>query len=654
MVKRLVALLALASCPQPGANSYFAHPRPYTESHPTARPAAAPRLAPSEALLADCRKAIASSRTLAASILALKGVHAVDNTVEPYAEIERQLDTAGDWADVVAAAHPDPAMRDAAGKCSAELDAEWSELWLDHRIYDALRSVDTSLADAETKRFVASVVRDMKRAGVELEDKGRARMQEIDAQLVRLARDFDKNLADDVRTIEVKDVAKLAGLPPDWVVAHPPDASGTIHVTTDYRDYVPVLTFADDDDLRKQLYIAFRSRGEAKNEQVIHEVLALRAEKALLLGYPSWADYASDGNMLRGGKAELEFLDRIQRIAAPRAKKDYAELLAQLKTKEPKATEVGEWQRAYLENQLRRDKYGVDPDEIRKYVAFDQALAAVIAAATSSFDVELAPVTDPKVWAADVKAYDVSRKGEKLGRIFLDLGPRAHKTALGAHAVAPGVKGEHLAEVAIVMNLRDHLDLSELAALFHEVGKAMHGVLGGRRPFARQSGLPSERDFVDAPAQAFEELAWSPDVLDKLGMSKELIDKVRRAERFGKGTWVTQQLLYAAVALRFHMDDPSKLDATGVFKQLQKKYTPFPSVDGTRPEASFEHLISYSSLYYTYLWTFVVSRDLLSAGKPLTTLVEAGGTKDAGDALKEFLGRGTGTKAFEKYLGEMP
>jgi thimet oligopeptidase len=662
MVKALAVSLLLAGCPQAGQGSYFAHPRPYgaPASSPTPRPAAQTALAPPEVLLADCRAAIANSKTTLASILAFKGVRAVDNTVEPYNDIERQLDAAGDWAELVAVAHYDGHMRDVARTCSSELAAAWSELWLDHRIYDALKSVDVSLADAETKRFVATVVRDMKRSGVELEDKGRARMKEIDAQLGMLAREFAKNLADDVRTVEVKDVSRLAGLPADWVAAHKPDAGGTIKITTDYGDYIPVLTYADDDSLRKDLYIAFRSRGDAKNEPLLHDLFALRAEKALLLGYPSWADYASDDNMLRTAKAEQDFIDRIQRIVAPRAKKDYAELLAQLKTHDPKATEVTEWQKAWLENQLRQSKYAVDAAEVRKYLAFDKVFGGLVLFAETTYDLQLAQTTDPRTWGADVKVFDVSHKGDKLGRVFFDLHPRAHKLAVGEQAIASGAKGTQLPEVAIVMNLpTGQLEHKDVVALFHETGKAVNALLGGHHHFARQSGLPSERDFVDAPAQAFEDAAWSYDVLGKLAKNdagepipRALVDSLRRAERFGKGMWVTTQLVYAAAALRMHVDDPSKLDPAALWKQLQKKYSPIAFVDGTKPYASFEHLLGYSSQYYAYLWSFVVSRDLLSAGKPLTSLYEAGGTKDAAELVKDFLGRATGTRAFEKYLGE--
>jgi thimet oligopeptidase len=644
MVKRLLLLASLASCPQPGQGSYFAHP--YVNGVATApTPKAPPPPKPTSdgTLLGDCRKAIASAKKLEASILAFAGVRAVDNTVEPYNEIERQLLDAGARVRVVSAAYSDKHMREAARTCTDELAKEWHELWLDHRIYDAVKSVDTTAADAETKRFVASVLRDMKRTGVELDDNGRARVREIDAQIGRLAADFSRNL--EVRTVVVTDPARLAGLPDDFLATHKADAQGTITLTT--NDYYTVMKYADDDSLRKELYVAYFSRGD-KNDQVIHDLLALRSEKALLLGFTSAADLETDANMLRGGKAALEFVDRIQRIAAPRAKKDYGELLAQLKKKDPKATEVGEWQKAYLENQIQHDKYGLDPVELRKYFAHDKTIVGMLEIAQASFDVEFTPASE-QAWAKDVKVYDVARKGQKLGRLFLDTHERAGKVGFEAVAMSVPPKGGALADVALLMNLPADLGHEQVVLLFREMGKAMHVLLGSRHHFARQSD--AEPDVAIAAAQVFAENAYTDDGLGKLGVPKDVADKLRRAERFGKGTWVTNQLLYAAVALRFYSDDPSKVDPMAVWKQQQKKYVLFPFVDGTKPYDQFEHLATYPS-YVSFLWNFVFTRDLASANKPLSQLLEAGSSKDAADFMKDYLGRATGTKAFEKYLGE--
>lgn len=686
-MNKLVFLVAIAvSCKQAGKGSYFAKPGSFDHTSPTPYVPPKNTKVPIEVdWLKQCKRPLDDAKENVAAILAVSGARNVENTLEPLNQVWRHLSNSGNWAHLHAEVHPDPKLREAGRTCEQEVRSFASALMLDTRIYTAIKSVDTNLADAVTKRFVTTTLREFRRAGVELDDKGRERIKQIDDEITKLGQQFSKNIAEDVRSIEITDPMKLAGMPPDWITAHlsgrRADDKGVIKISTQYPDYFPFITYADDDELKKKLFIAFRSRGDAKNEQVLQQVLTLRAEKALLLGFKDWAEYESDDKMLRGGKAAQDFIDRVQKLAAKRVKKDYAELLAQLKTKNPAAKEVGEWQRAYLENQVKRTKYAVDASEVRKYFELDKTIAGVLDIASKIYDVQFTPVDkDPRVWHPTIRVFDVMRKNDKLGRIFLDLHPRAGKIAYAvALPMVDGVKGFQLPEIVLVANLPDPkkqtpalLEHSDVVTLFHEFGRLMHMVLGGNVHWVRQSGQATEHDFVEAPPQVFEEYAWNHDVLARFAkhvetgatIPKDLVDKMRRADRFGKGAWASQQLLYAALALRLHQESPGKLDQLGLLKQLTKKYSPFAYVDGTRFHASFEHLIAYSSMYYAYLWSRVIARDLLTPldKKGLMTtdvtyayrdkVLAAGGTKDAAELVKDFLGRAYNFKAFEKYLSE--
>jgi len=683
MTKILLIVAVLASCKQAGKGSYFAKPGAVGPSRPTPyvpEPAEA-QVAPEVAWLAQCKSPIDQAKKSVDAIIAIPGVRTVDNTLEPFNEVSRHLNNAGNWAHLHSEVNPDAKIREAARTCEQAVQTFVSDLLLDLRIYTAIKSVDISLADANTKRFVATTLRDYRRAGVELDDAGRNRIKQIDNEVTTLGQQFMKNIADDVRTIAVSDPAKLAGLPQDWVAAHKPDGKGVIKISTEYPDYIPFITYADDDELKKQLYIAFRSRGDAKNEPIMQQVLTLRAEKALLLGYKDWADYQSDDKMLKGGKAAGDFIERVRGLASARAKKDYAELLAQLRTKVPAAKEVTEWQKAYVENQVKLTKYAVDSTEVRKYFEFEKTLAGLLDITASIYDIQYVPVAkDQRIWHPDVKVFDVMRKGEKLGRIFLDMHPRAGKYSHAAEfPIVDGIKGKQLPEAALICNFPDPkkanpalMEHGEVVTMFHELGHLMHHVLGGQVHWARQSGVATESDFVEAPSQMFEEWAWNHDVLSRFAkhyqtgepISKDLVDKMRKADRFGKGAWAAQQLLYSALSLRFHQESPSKLNQLDMLKQLQKKYVPFGFVDGTKFHTSFGHLIGYSSMYYTYLWSRVIARDLLTpfSKKGLMAtdvtfeyrdkILAAGGTKDAADLVKDFLGRTYNFRAFEKYLSE--
>jgi thimet oligopeptidase len=675
--------VAAAACKQPGKGSFFAQTGPDGARQvqpPPPPPPPAPQPAAEDTFLAQCRAPLAMAKEGIATILAVPGVRNVENTLLVFNDVSRHLNNVGEWAHLHAEVHPSGKIREAARTCEQDVQQLASSLLLDHRIYTAIKSVDVSLADATTKRFVAMTLRDYRRAGVELDDAGRARIKQIDDEITRLGQQFTQHVNEDTRRIEVRDPARLAGLPADWVAAHKPDASGTIRISTDYPDYYPFMTYADDDELKKQLHVAFRSRGDARNEAVLQQVLTLRAEKALLLGHKDWADYESDDKMLRGGKAAQDFIDRVHKLVAKRAKRDYDELLAHARKTNKAQSEVAEWQRAYLENQIKREKYAVDSNVTRTYFEYDKVLAGLLELTASIYDLEYVPVAkDARTWHPDVKVFDVVRAGDKIGRIFLDMHPRAGKFKHAAmFPMVDGVKGVQLPEAALVCNFPDPrrglalMDHGDVVVMFHEFGHLMHHVLGGNALWVRQSGVATERDFVEAPSQMFEEWAWSHDVLARFArhhetgdaIPKELVDKMKRADRFGKGAWAAQQLLYTALSLRLHQDSPSKLDQLALLRQLQKKYSPFAHVEGTRLHTSFGHLISYSSMYYTYLWSRVIARDLLTPfDKPglLATditlayrdkVLAAGGTKDAVEIVRDFLGRPYSFKAFEKYLSE--
>jgi thimet oligopeptidase len=338
----------------------------------------------------------------------------------------------------------------------------------------------------------------------------------------------------------------------------------------------------------------------------------------------------------------------------------------------------------YIENQLKKEKYTVDSTEVRKYFPYEQTLKGLLDITSTLYNITYVKVDkDPRTWASDVEVYDVMQNGTKIGRVFLDMHPREGKFKhAAAYQLVDGVKGVQLPEGVLVCNFADPattkpalMEHGDVVTMFHEFGHLMHHIFGGQQHWIRQSGIATEWDFAEAPSQMFEEWAWNYDVLARFAkhaetgavIPKELVEKMRKADRFGKGMWATQQLFYAALSLKFHQETPSKLTPAAqleLVKQLQKKYTPFGYVEGTKFHASFAHLVGYSSMYYTYMWSLVIAKDLQSSfdkkGMLATEVSYAyrdkilapGGTKDAADLVKDFLGRPYNFRAFEKYLSE--
>jgi thimet oligopeptidase len=618
--------------------------------------------------------------------------HTIHETLVRYNELLTAASASNALAGLMSEVHPDEAIRDAARECEQEVARFYSDLALDREMYDALAAVDVSGADPETRRFVAHTLRDYRRAGVDQPPEIRARLKQIDEELTKLGQSFSKVISEDVRTIEITSPARLAGLPADYIAGHPADAGGKIRITTDYPDYNPFMTYATDDELRRQLYVAFRSRGDRHNEATLRDILKLRAEKATLLGFANWADYITADKMIGSGDRAAAFIDKVWKLAAPRAEQDYQELLRQLQAIMPagpagtKPTEVADWQKTWLENLVKKERYEVDASEVRKYFPYDRVLAGLLEITAEIFDLAYVPVTDAERWHPSVLVYDVVRGTTRLGRIYLDMHPRDGKYKHAAQfPLKDGVRGVQLPEGVLVCNfpfpepkagerpasagLMEHDDV---VTMFHEFGHLMHHVLGGHQTWISQSGVSTEWDFVEAPSQMFEEWAWRHDTLARFArhhetgevIPKSLVDKMRRADKFGLGTATVQQIFYAAISLGFHRTDPDALDQLAEVQRLQQRYTPFAYVPGTRFHTSFGHLVGYSAMYYTYQWSLVIAKDLLtpfeSSGLMATDVTYAyrdkvlapGGSRDAADLVHNFLGRAYDFRAYEQFLLE--
>jgi thimet oligopeptidase len=627
-----------------------------------------------EGFRTGCLEGLRRAQALRAEVLAAP--RTVSGALVLYNQLLTAASASNTQAGLMSEAHPDEVIRDVARECEQEVARFYSELWLDRDVYEALAAVDVSAADADTRRFVAHTLRDYRRAGVDRPAEVRARLAQIDEELTRLVQQFSKNISEDGRSIEA-DPARLGGLPADFLATHPPGERGLVTITTDAPDYNPFMIYAADDELRRELYVKFRSRGDQHNEGVLREILKLRAEKASLLGFGDWADYITADKMIGSGARAGEFIERVWQLARPRAERDYQELLRKLQEVQPGATAVADWQKGWLEYLVKKEVYEVDAGEARCYFAYELVLAGLLEITAEIFDLRYVPVVDAPRWHDSVLVYDVVRWDTKLGRVYLDMHPREgkHKHA-SQFPLKDGVRGAQLPEGVLVCNFSDPadgpalLEHEDVVTMFHEFGHLMHHVLGGHQRWIAQSGVATEWDFVEAPSQMLEEWAWSYDTLARFArhhetgevIPQELVEKMRRANRFGVGTATVQQIFYASISLGFHRADPHQLDQLAEVQRLQKRYTPFAYVPGTRFHASFDHLVSYSAMYYTYQWSLVIAKDLLTPfevsglmAKDVTfayrdKVLVPGGSRDAIELVRDFLGRDYDFAAYERFL----
>jgi thimet oligopeptidase len=647
---------------------------------PTAPPGAALALAGTpEAFVAGCRADLARARAEAARLRDLPAPRPLLPALEAFDAAFSALAEAASRASLARNVHPDPALREAAEGCEQEAAALSTRLSLDRTLYEALRELEPSAAGADpaTRFFLEKSLRDFRRAGVDRDDATRARIQSLQEELVAIGQEFGRTIKDDVRRLAV-DPARLRGLPADWLRARPPGPDGKVTVTTDTTDYVPVLTYAADADLRAELWRLYRLRGHPRNREVLSRLLARRAELAGLLGHPTWAAYVTEDKMIGGEAQAAEFIERIAGLSEARMRREYQQLLERKREEAPGADHVDPWDAAFLQERIKAERHGFDSQSVRPYFEYGRVRDGVLEVTGALFGLEYRRLADAPTWHPEVEAYDVLEGGAPLGRIYLDMHPREGKYKHFAQfTLASGKAGERLPEGVLVCNFPRPaagapalLEHSDVRTFFHEFGHLLHHVLGGHVRWAGQSGVATEWDFVEAPSQMLEEWTWDPEVLARFALRVDsgspippvLVRRMKAADEQGKGLMVRQQMFYAAVSLELHRRPPAGLDATRLAAELMERYTPFRHVEGTHFEESFGHLDGYSAIYYTYMWSLVIAKDLAAefaraglmdratALRYRRAILEAGGSQPAARLVEGFLGRPSSFEAYRAWL----
>jgi thimet oligopeptidase len=239
---------------------------------------------------------LAAAQRAIDEMVGVKGKRTVKNTLVPYDEAIRQLNAANYFSQLMQQVHPETTFRDHATAMTTKVSSAQTGLSLNQAVYKALAALDLSQADAATRYYVQRQMLEFRQAGVDKDDATRKRLKELNDKLTEDLSMFDRNISDGKISVEVTNVAELDGLPQDYIDKHKPDANGIIHITTDYPDLFPGLTYARSDDLRRRLYFAYATRGYPKNRDVLLDMMQKRYEIATLLGYSSWADYSAADN----------------------------------------------------------------------------------------------------------------------------------------------------------------------------------------------------------------------------------------------------------------------------------------------------------------------------------------------------------------------
>jgi len=464
------------------------------------------------------------------------------------------------------------------------------------------------------------------------------------------------------------------------VKAHPAGEGGKVRITTDYPDYIPFLSYAKSGEARQALMRASHTRAVPVNLEILDRMLARRHELARILGYRTYAEYATEDKMIENAASAREFIERAYAASTEASAAEVKRLLAQkVRDGLPAETELYAHELTYLTERVKDEDLAFDARAVRPYFEYGRVKEAILELCSELFGLAFTKVDDP-LWHPAVETHDVTVDGARAGRISLDMFPREGKFNHAAcFTYRPGVGGKQLPHYVLVCNFPDPsaqagpalMEHGEVVTFFHEFGHLVHSIVRGTVPWVRLNQV--EWDFVEAPSQFLEEWIFDYDVLRRFAkhvetaepITKELVERLRAARDFGRGVFVQRQLFLSAISLEYHDRDPQGLDTTALLFELAARYSPSTVDPESRFQASFGHLEGYTALYYTYLYSKVFALDLRSAfTNGLMDLVQAkryrdlvlapGGTKPAAMLVKDFLGRPFSFDAFRDWLAPRP
>ena len=610
----------------------------------------------------------------------------LESTWRPYDDAIAALSQAGSECGLLDSVHPSKPVRDKAQQLAQRVAEVATALSLNQAVYQALAAVDRNDADDATRHYMERTLLQYRLAGVDKDDATRAKLRELQDKATLLSLTIGRNVQEGANKVEITDLSELEGLPEDFRRNHPADESGKVVLTTDYPDYLPVMTFAASDALRHRMFLAYNTRAFPVNRELFLDLFRTRHAIANLLGFATWADLATADQMIGSGANMKKFLDRLERSTRAGAQREYGIILDFVRSQRPGLEAIDAASRGYWLEQYRRQAFAFDSQAVRPYFPYAQVEAGVLATASRLFKVEFRPAGDAEVWHPSVSAWDVFDGDRQVGRFYLDMHPREGKDKwFSAAPLVPGISGRQIPEAALICNFPggdDNADdpglmqHSDVVTYFHEFGHLMHAILGGQQEWAGISGIATEGDFVEVPSQMLEEFFRDAKLLQSFGrhyqtgepIPTDLVATMNQAGAFGRADWVRTQLFYTNYALDVHDRDPdaadAPLDLDALLRADYERFLPYRWIDGNRMYASFTHLCGYSSNYYTYLYDKVIAIDFFNQFDRLALLddpatmryrkavLDRGGSAPGRALVQGFLGRDESMEAFEEWIGE--
>ena len=578
---------------------------------------------------------------------------------------------------------------------SPKLSAAYDEITLNPKLFrrvETLYNKRNSLGlDAKQMRLLERSYEAMVRNGAKLNPQQKQQLTQINQQLASAFSEFNSRLLADEGTITAANAAEMKGVQQDVKDAALAAAKekglppGTYGIRNTRSAVEPILTFADNRDLRKRVWTAFVNRGDnagkTDNNAIISQILKLRADRARLLGYPTHAHWRMQDTMAKSPERAMDLMMRVWPAAVARVNEEVADQLAI--ARKDGITQIEPWDFRYYQEKVRKAKYDLSEDEIKPYFELSNLVNGMFWSAGQLYGLQFKENTGQvPVFHPDVRTFEVSRNGKVTGLFYLDTYAREGKRS-GAWMNTYRSRARLLGDDIVLASNNNNftkpaagqpvlISLDDASTLFHEFGHAIHYLLA-------DVNYPSfggaQRDFVEYPSQVNENWLLTRPVLERFAkhyktgqpMPTALVDKIKRADTFNQGFATVEYLSSALVDMKLHLN-PNGVTDPDAFERVTLAELGMPREIVMRHRLpQFGHLFSsdaYSAGYYSYLWSETMDADTWAAfeetGNPFdkatadrfrTTLLETGNETDRAEAYRQFRGRDPDVNALLKRRG---
>ncbi len=604
-----------------------------------------------------------------------------ENTIEAMAYSGEKLDVVSNIFFNLNSAETNDEIQKIAQEVSPLLTEFSSKISQNTQLFERIKKVfeekEKYSLNEEQQMLLNETYKGFVRSGALLNDEDKKKLEQLNMDLSIKSLKFGQNVLASTNAYfkHITDKSLLAGIPEAILSQYEEEAKernleGYV-ITLQYPSYLPAMMYANNRELRKELALANGKKsfdgGELDNQNLIKEIIALRQEKAKLLGYKNFADFVLEERMAKSPLKVQEFLNELLNKATPYAQKEINELKALAKA--DGIEEMQSWDHAYYAEKLRKEKFDLNDEELKPFFQLEKVEEAVFGLAEKLFGLTVSERTDIPKYHPEVKTYEVLENGEYKALLYTDYHPRKGKRAgawMTSYKNQFKKNGENSRpHISVVCNFSKPtkdtpslLTFQEVTTLFHEFGHALHGILADTQ-YPGLSGTSVKWDFVELPSQFLENYCYEPEFLKTFAkhyqtgevLPDEKIEKIAESKNFMEGYQTLRQLGFGLLDMAYH----TKSEKVSDVKTFEVAETQATNLYPSNPEAavspSFSHIFQggYSAGYYSYKWAEVLDADAFQYFKEngifneeiaakYKTLLSSGGTKDPMELYKNFRG----------------